>query len=578
MSGEMIMTKPFYEVREFSDLREMLMQSVEIYGDKTLFEVKGGSGNIYGVSYKDFFRDVNSVGTMLCSAGFKGCNIAVAGQNSYKWILSYLSTVCGTGTIVPIDKELLFDEIDGILKVADVKLIFCDNDFFKKLYDNRGKITPGTKIVCFEQADDDEFSLSFDIFKDNGKKLLDEGDDSFTSAVIDPEVMCSLLFTSGTTGTSKGVMLSHRNFCSDVKHCMEVVKIYPEDKGISILPLHHTYECTVMMFMGIYSGGSAAFCDGLKYVVKNFKEYSPTVFVSVPLLLEKVHKTIMKRIEKKKNGMKLFNFGKRTVKIGSKFGFDLRRLFFKEIQDVFGGRMRLIIVGAAAMNPQIIEDFAAFGIQIIYGYGLTECSPLVICNNDRLLLTDSIGVPLPSVEVKIINKEPETGIGELCVRGPMVMLGYYKNPEETAKVIDEDGFFHTGDLGYANERGEFFITGRIKNVIVTKNGKNIYPEEIEYHIGQNRFVEECLVLEGKDKNGEPVVEANVYPNFDEIRETLGKCDISDSDVFKIIHQVIEEINKKLPSYKRVIRLKIRETEFIKNTTAKIQRFKNVPSN
>ncbi len=571
----MKMTEPFYKAREFSDLREMLIQSVELYGDKTLFEVKDDKGAIYGISYNKFLKDVNSVGTMLCSIGVKGSRIAVAGQNCYDWILSYYATVCGVGVIVPIDKELLFDDINNIIDTAEVKLIFCDKEFLKKLSENRSQLSADIKIVCFKQDEDNDFSLSFENFRKNGRKLVKEGDTSYTSAVIDHEVMCSLLFTSGTTGMSKGVMLCHRNFCTDVQHTMEVVKIFPEDKGISILPLHHTYECTIMMFMGIYSGGVAAFCDGLKYVVKNFKEYSPTVFVSVPLLLEKVHKTIMKRIEKKKNGMALFNLGKKTVKLGSKIGLDLRRLFFKEIQDVFGGKMRLIIVGAAAMKPQIIEDFAAFGIQIIYGYGLTECSPLVICNNDRLHLSDSIGVPLPGVEVKVINKEPETGIGELCIRGPMVMLGYYNNPEETDKVIDEEGFFHTGDLGYVNERGEFFITGRSKNVIVTKNGKNIYPEEIEYHLGQNKFVEECLVLEGKDINGEPVVEADVYPNFDEIKEKLGKNDVSESDVFGIINQAVEEINRKLPSYKHVIKLKIRETEFIKNTTAKIQRFKNI---
>ncbi len=571
----MMMTEPFYKVREFSDLREMLRQSVEIYGDKTLFEVKDDKGSIYGISYNKFQKDVNSVGTMLCASGLKGCRIAVAGQNAYEWILSYMATVCGTGVIVPIDKELLFDDVNSILKTAEVKLIFCDKSFLKKLSENRDKLDNGIKIVCFKQEEDNDFSLSFDNFRRNGRKLVKEGDTSFISAEIDPEAMCSLLFTSGTTGTSKGVMLCHRNFCTDVQHTMEVVKIYPDDKGISILPLHHTYECTIMMFMGIYSGGIAAFCDGLKYVVKNLKEYSPTVFVSVPLLLEKVHKTIMKKIEKKKNGMKIFNFAKKTVKLGNKLGINLSRVFFKEIQEVFGGRLRLIIVGAAPMNPRIIEDFAAFGIQIIYGYGLTECSPLVICNNDRLHLSESIGVPLPGVEVKIINKEPETGIGEICIRGPMVMLGYYNNPEETAKVIDEDGFFHTGDLGYVNERGEYFITGRSKNVIVTKNGKNIYPEEIEYHLAQNKYIEECLVVEGKDKNGEPVVEADVYPNLEEIKDSLGKDNVTESDIMSIIGKAIDETNRKLPSYKHVIKLKIRETEFIKNTTSKIQRFKNI---
>ena len=290
--------------------------------------------------------------------------------------------------------------------------------------------------------------------------------------------MCSLLFTSGTTGMSKGVMLCHRNFCYEVMSAMGVIKITPDDCGISMLPLHHTYESTIILFFAPYCGAKVTFCDGFKYVLKNMKEFNPSVFVAVPLLLETVHRRLMKAIKNKPHGETLFKVGKVLVKAAAKIGIDLKKVFFKEIIDTFGGNMRLIICGAAPINPQILKDFEAFGIQIIFGYGLTECAPLAIINHDKLHMAESVGVPIPGSEAKILNPDPDTGVGEICVRGGMVMLGYYNNPEETAKVIDEEGWFHTGDLGYVDKEGHYFISGRSKNVIVTSNGKISIPKSL----------------------------------------------------------------------------------------------------
>ncbi len=568
------MTKTFYDVREIKDLRDMLAQSIELYGDRPAFEVKNANGEHYEITYKRYQQEINAVGTALVDMGLSGEKIAVSGDNSYEWCLSYMSTVNGVGVIVPIDKELLFDDINNILNTADVKLIFCDRKIYRKLMDRKDELKNDLKIVLIHEQVEGVTNISDLIEK--GQKLLDGGDTRFLDAEIDPNAMCSLLFTSGTTGMSKGVMLCHRNFCSEVMAAMGVIKISPDDCGISMLPLHHTYESTIILFFAPYCGVKVTFCDGFKYVLRNMKEFNPSIFVAVPLLLETVHRRLMKAVKAKPHGETLFKVGKVLVKAASKVGIDLKKVFFKEIIDTFGGNMRLIICGAAPINPQILKDFEAFGIQIIFGYGLTECAPLAIINHDKLHMAESVGVPIPGSEAKIINPDPETGVGEICVKGNMVMLGYYNNPEETAKVLDKDGWFHTGDLGYVDKKGHYYISGRSKNVIVTNNGKNIYPEELEYHLSTDIRVGESIVVEDENSKGEPIVAARIYPNFDELKDRYGKSEkeFSDDELHDIMEEVVDSVNEKLPSYKKIVDFKIRRTEFIKNTTSKILRHKN----
>ena len=568
------MTKPFYDVREIRDLRDLISQSAKLYADRPAFEVKDKDGNLFEISYTRYFNEIQAVGTALTDMGYTGEKIAVGGDNCYEWCLSYMSTVTGVGVIVPVDKELLFDDINNILNTADVKLFFCDKKMYRKLAERKDEIKKDLTIVIIKGEAEGELKLSDLIEK--GKKLLADGDTRYLNAEIDPEKMCSLLFTSGTTGMSKGVMLCHRNFCFEVMSTMGVVKIDPKDCGISMLPLHHTYESTIILFFAPYCGAKVTFCDGFRYVLKNMKEFSPSVFVAVPLLLETVHRRLMKAIKSKPHGETLFKVGKVLVKLGAKVGIDLKNVFFKEIIDTFGGSMRLIICGAAPINPQILKDFASFGIQILQGYGLTECAPLAIINHDRLQLADSVGVPIPGVEAKILNPDPDTGVGEICIKGGMVMLGYYNNPEETAKVIDEEGWFHTGDLGYVNDKGHYFISGRSKNVIVTANGKNIYPEELEYHLGTDIRVGESIVVGDENNKGELVVGARIYPNFEELKEIYGKepGEFSDEELHDIMEEVVDNVNEKLPPFKRIVSFKIRRTEFVKNTTSKIMRHKN----
>ncbi len=566
------MTKPFYEVRKLHDLRDLISQSVQLYGDRPAFEVKDFKNNHYNITYNEYFEQINALGTALVDMGLKNEKIAIAGDNCYEWCLSYMATVNGVGVIVPIDKELLFDDINDILNISDVKLFFCDKKIYKKLEERKSELKEDLQIVLIRTEKKDDETVIEDLIE-RGRKLLAEGDRRYLEAEIDPDAMCSLLFTSGTTGMSKGVMLCHRNFCFEVMSAMSVVKIHPEDCGISLLPLHHTFESSIILFFAPYCGAKVTFCDGFKYVLKNMKEFNPSVFVAVPLLLETVHRRLMKAIKAKPHGEFLFNLGKVLVKAGKKVGIDLKNVFFKEIIDTFGGNMRLIICGAAPINPQILKDFDAIGIQIIFGYGLTECAPLAIINHDRLHLAESVGVPIPGSEAKI-HKPDSTGVGEICVKGDMVMLGYYENEEETNKVIDKDGFFHTGDLGYVDKKGHYYISGRSKNVIVTSNGKNIYPEELEYHLAEDILVGECLVLADKNKKGEDIVGARIFPNFEELKEQTGKDadDFSDRELHDIFEKTVNTVNEKLPSYKKILNFKIRRTEFLKTTTQKIKRF------
>ncbi len=563
------MTKPFYKVREFRDLRELMDMSVQLYPDRYAFEVNRDNGEHYFITYKDYRDEINALGTALFDLGLAGERIAIAADNCYEWCLCYMSIVLGGCVVVPTDKELAADDIYGILQKSNAKLLFCDAKMLRKF--DRDKLE-GVTLVCYKQKEDADGVLSFDALVRRGRKLLQSGKDEYLHVPLDPEKMCTLLFTSGTTGTSKGVMLCQRNFCQDVIHTMEVVKIDPEDCGLSILPLHHTYENTIIMFCAPYSGAKVTFCDGFKYALKNMKEFNPTIFVSVPLILETVHRRLLKAIKDKPHGELKFKVGKALCKAGSKIGIDLKKVFFKEIQEAFGGHMRLIICGGAPIDPQILRDFDAFGIQILFGYGLTECSPLVIINNDRLHLAESIGEPLPSVEAKI-DCPNENGVGEICVRGPMVMMGYYENEEATREVIDAEGFFHTGDLGRVNEKNQFYISGRSKNVIVTDNGKNVFPEELEYHLGRHSEVSDALVYGGKDRKGKLAVMAKIFPNYSEIKEKLGKQDVTDAEVESVIKQVVDDANRAVPGYKRITHFSIRKTEFIKTTTAKIQRFR-----
>ena len=561
--------EPVYKVREFNDLKEMLDQSAELYKNRPAFQVKKGD-SFCEIKYSEYIEMINGYITALLDAGMSDNSIAICSNNCYEYCLSYLSVICSGNVIVPIDKELLIDDILGILRVSKSKILVCDKYFLKRIDINK---LNGIRILCISKPEgefDDLENLSD--FVNKGIEMNKNGKALYKNVKQDVNKLCTLLFTSGTTGVSKGVMLCQNNFIFEIKAAMSVVKIYPEDCGISLLPLHHTFESSIMIFFAPFCGAKVTFCEGFKYVLRNMKEFNPSVFVAVPQVLETVHRRIIKKIEQKKNGMTKFKAGKALCKAGSKLGIDLKKVIFKEVQDTFGGNMRLIVCGGAPIDPQIIKDFDSFGIQVIFGYGLTECAPLAILNNDKVRTTDSIGVPLPGVEAKIINPD-ETGVGELCVKGGMVMLGYYENKIATDEVIDKDRFFHTGDLAYVDKKGHYHISGRCKNVIVTSNGKNIYPEELEYHLCKSNFVASAMVEGKEDSKGELQVHAQIFPDKTEIKEYLDK-EPSGDEINAIIKEVIAKVNDAVPGFKRIKSYFIRDKEFVMTTTAKIKRSEN----
>ncbi|MCR5151314.1 MAG: AMP-binding protein, partial [Clostridiales bacterium] len=553
----------FYPVRQFDNIRQMMDQSVQLYGERTAFEVKTDKETTRNITFNEYIGDINALSTYFCSLGDKSEFIAVCGDNCYEYCLTYLSAVCAGKVIVPIDRELHAEDILGIIAACDAKVLICD----KKIHRDIHSFLPSDMIVLTFSGDCGEMTV--DEAVKEGNELIESGKPLYCQVMQDPEKMCTLLFTSGTTGTSKGVMLCQRNFCFEVKAAMGVLKITPDDCEISLLPIHHTFESCIVLFFAPYCGAKITFCDGFKYVLRNMKEFEPTVFVAVPMILEIVHKRIMNEIKKRKNGERFFKIGKSLCKVASKVHIDLRKVIFKEIQNTFGGKLRMIICGGAAIDPQIIKDFDSFGIQIVYGYGLTECAPLAIINHDRLRTTDSIGRPLPGVESKLIDVD-SSGVGELCVKGGMVMLGYYNNREETEKVIDPDGFFHTGDLAFIDRRGCYHITGRCKNVIVTSNGKNIYPEELEYHLDINDIINSSLVEGVENKKGVTEIHAQIYPEMS-MFSSIENEEEREKTIFAAVKSVVDSVNAALPGFKKIKSFTVRKDDFERTTTRKIKR-------
>lgn len=540
-------------------IRSILIESAEKHAERDAFLLNTKQG-VFPVKYKKFKSDTDALSVALIEIlNLRDKKIAICGKNSYEWCLSYMAVMSGVGVVVPTDKELSAEEIANILNMGKIDAVICDNQSAKKILSviHSLKVKP-VLISCEEREKDSLIPLKF--LLQRGYELLAQGYTLPLCEQIDPDGLAVLLFTSGTTGVSKGVMLSNRNLCSDLKAVTHSVEVNENDVSLSLLPLHHTYEAIAFLMM-IYKGGCISFSKGFRYLVYDFAQYKPTVFVAVPLILEKIHRRIAEKTKEagKQKQIKLLSL------VSAALNDDKRKKIFEEVHNLFGGRLRKIIVGAATLKKNVAEDFELFGIPVIIGYGLTECSPIVICNSDNDRTTDSVGKPVSGVEVKFENKD-ENGIGEIHVKGPMVMLGYYKNEEETQRVL-KNGWFSTGDLGYIDKNGNYHLTGRSKNIIVTSTGKNIYPEELELMLYRNPTVRECVVYSKQDN----VITAEILPDYDEIKLKLKKDTPTEKNVLDILCEAIRSTNKKLPAYKRINRFVLRETEFSKTTTHKIKR-------
>ena len=554
---------PLYEVRKIHDLKDMLSQSISLYGDKTLFLIKEENGKPYKpISFNEYNDDVNAFGTALIDLGLKGGRIAIIGRNRYEWYVSYMSAVNGVGVVVPLDKELPPSEIKNLITRSKVDAVIFSDEKKDDIEAIRQDLSSVKFYISMDLKEDSDNYLSFAKLLEKGRKLLDEGNDEFINAEIDPEVMNILLFTSGTTADAKAVMLSHKNICKNLEAMCSMLYIGPDDVFLSVLPLHHTYECTCGFLCQVYRGCTIAQCEGLRHIVNNLKESKATIMLTVPLMLESIHKKIYSpaNLPKLKKGIKISNFLR-------KFGIDLRRKIFAKVHDTFGGNLRLLISGGAAIDPEIIKGIQDLGIHCVQGYGLTECAPILALNRDVYYKNESAGIPLPGTDVKIIDKD-ENGIGEIIGKGDNVMLGYYENEEATREAI-VDGYFHTGDLGYIDKDGFVIITGRKKNVIVTSNGKNIFPEEIENLLGRSDYIIESVVY-GKNVGGDTTVVAEIFPDMDKLKADFGN-DVPDDKVREIIGDVVKNVNHQLVSYKYIKEFSIRDTEFEKTSSRKIKR-------
>ena len=540
----------------------MLYYNAMRYGLRTAAVLSDGST----VSYKQLLRHVNYLGTALFKElSLSGKNIALCGKNSYEWCVSYLSVSCGNAAIVPLDRDMDAEGIWNAISFSSCKGAICDEYVCEKLLSSKKRLPRGFRLICFSEIDFPGV-ISLPSLLKKGEVLLKSGIQDYTNTELQKDKMRFLIFTSGTTGNAKAVMLSHENLVSDLQGVLSKIDLSCADSTLCVLPLHHTYQ-TIVMLAILYIGGSVAFCASLRRMSEELSLFKPTVFVTVPLMLEKMHSKILKKLSSQSGIKRVFTIG-RVSQTLIKYAPDLRKRMYHVIHEAFGGNVRMIICGAAALNIDVASDFFSFGLPVIIGYGLTECSPIVICNNATSPLADSVGTPLENCTVTIENAD-DNGIGEICVDGPMVMLGYYKNKKATA-LVKKGSVFHTGDLGYCDKNGNYHITGRSKNVIVTKGGKNIYPEEIEFYLNSDPVVLESLIF-GEEKRGDETVVAQVVPDEDAIKEKLQKDELTHDDIEGAVSDVVKGINKRLPSYKSIHRFSIRRREFEKTSTQKIKR-------
>lgn len=560
-----------YEVNKISDLKDMINQSVNQFENNNAFLVRTNNGRLKGITYSEFKADINALGTVFMNMGLKDKFIGIIGENRYEWCVSYLSVVNGTGIAVPLDKELSTPEIENLLKRSGVEVIIFSGKYRSTMEDIQKRV-PGIKYyIDMDSRNNDDKFLSYDLLVQKGKILMENKDKSFINAKVSRTNMSILLFTSGTTDNPKGVMLSHKNICSNIMSVSKTVYLDSADVTLSILPLHHTYECTIGFLTVVYRGGCISFNQSLKYITDNLKETRPTIMVTVPLLLESVYKKIHLKAAKQKLGKFKLKAGLALSSlVFSVFKVNIGNKLFKPVHESLGGRMRMIVSGAAPLNECVCRDFWLMGIPVMQGYGLTECSPLVTGNRDNDYRYASIGLPIPEVQVRI-HKPDSKGIGEILVKGDNVMLGYYRNSAATNKVL-KNGWFYTGDIGYMDKDGFFYITGRSKNVIVTKNGKNIYPEELETRLNQSPYILESLVTGKEDeKSGQTVVSAQVFPDIEFIKEKFKSFTPSKAEIKKIVNDAVKTVNKSLMLYQHIREFTIRETEFVKTTTRKIKR-------
>ncbi len=559
-----------FKAKKFNNIKEMMNNTKKEFGTSVAFKFKTPDV-MRTMTYDEYIDEVNALGTALVSIGLKDKRIGVISENRYEWEEAYLSIVCGTGVVVPLDKALPENEIFSLIERSEIEAIFYSSKYDEIM--KKAMLKSIGKVKFFISMDNEqkqgEIYSQKELIK-LGKDLIKNGARTFLDAEIDNEAMSILLFTSGTTAVSKAVQLSHKNICTNLYDIGSVFDCSKDDTFLSFLPLHHVFECTVGFLYPVSVGSSIAFCSGIRHIAENLKDYQISVMISVPVLFESMYKKVMKSIEDK-GKLGTVKFGKKLGKALKFLGIDIRRKLFKEIHENLGGKVRLFVAGAAAFDKEVEKGFNDFGIETFQGYGLSEASPVVAAEHKTCTKLGSIGQPFPSLQAKIVEPN-ELGIGELAVKGDSVMLGYYNYSE---KGVTDDGWLLTGDLGYIDSEGFIFLTGRKKSVIVLKNGKNVYPEEIETLIDKIPGVKESFVFGRPEKDDESTVKLGVKIVYDKeiVKEQYKVENIE--EIRKVLWDKVKEVNRKMPTYKYIKEMILTEEELIKTTTLKVKRFEEI---
>ncbi len=556
---------PTHMVYQFDNLYDGVVKQAARYGDKDRYVYKVKK-ELRHFTYNDMLAHVNYLASAMNTLGLAGKYAGVTGDTHPAYAVAYHAVVATGGVIVPLDKEISPEQFTGFVNLCELELIVYTASMHKKLLPLYDQMPTVKYFVCAdydgEEPDDPRF-MTYDAFLAIGKEAYDNGDRTAETTVQDRDQCCAIIFTSGTTGSSKGVMLCQRNLVTAALDSDGIIAVDQKEDLVSVLPIHHTYEFTITHLAAPNIGLTVYINDSIKNTLRNFSAYKPTGLILVPLYLETMHKKIWAEIEKK-GKTKLV---KRMMPIARKLPVSMRRSMFKDIIGAFGGRLWFIVSGGAPLRPELIEEFDAFGIKVLEGYGITECAPLISCNPFHLRKKRSAGLVVSHMEARIDKENPDDETGEIVTHGDAVMLGYYKNPEATADAFTEDGWFRTGDIGYLDKDNFVYITGRKKNVIIASNGKNVFPEELEEYLGLSEWIAECAVVGRKDENGDVLITALIYPDYDKFE---GK---SAEEIKAVIEAEVETVNKKLPTFKHIGLTEIRETEFEKNTSRKILRYK-----
>lgn len=564
-----------FQPTSYKTVKEIFERSTDLYKDRTFILEKFNhkDDNFTEISYKKFREDVLNLGTGLDKLlNLKGKPVIIIGENTYYWYVSYMTMLCSEGIAVPIDKELPANEIENVIKRSKASAVIYSKkkeEVIKKVKENLPEVEYFIEMNLDCEIKDKDVGIEYVIKK--GSEYRKAGVNDFENIKIDPEQFKVLIFTSGTTSQSKGVMICNRNLAQNINAISAYVHLTEEDRLFSILPLHHTYESTVGFLLPMSVGGSIVVCEGLKYIVPNLKETHPTAMLAVPLLIESLYKKINENIKKSKKDKVVKSMIHVTNALKS-VNVDIKRKVFAEIYENLGGKMKYIVSAAAPIDPKVGKWLQDIGINFLQGYGLTETSPIAALTPVFNSKVGSAGKPVICAEIKI-DKPNEKGEGEVLIKSETLMLGYYENEEATKEAI-RDGWFYSGDIGYIDEEGFLFITGRSKNVIVTQNGKNIYPEEIELLLGNVPEIKECMVYGKEEKGKELTISVKVIPNIEKIEQKYGK-ELTDEKIHEIIWEEIKKVNKKLTSYKAIKHLEIKKDEFEKTTTMKIKRYAEI---